>query len=73
MQAAIAALLLLALPDTATLLVAFSAGVVAALGQAAIPYYIGKSIDYASIDPDPAKFRHGAVMLVSFPSASGLG
>lgn len=64
-QATIAALLLLALPDTATLLVAFSAGVVAALGQAAIPYYIGKSIDFASIDPDPAKFRHGAVMLVS--------
>lgn len=40
-QATITALLMLAFPDFLILLVAFSAGVVAALGQAAIPYYIG--------------------------------
>ena len=56
---------MLAFPDFLILLVAFSAGVVAALGQAAIPYYIGRSIDFASIDPNPAEFKHGAVMLVS--------
>ena len=35
-------LLKLAVPDTLILLIAFSAGVVAALGQAAIPYFIGR-------------------------------
>ncbi len=41
-QATIAVLLKLAVPDTLILLIAFSAGVVAALGQAAIPYFIGR-------------------------------
>ena len=35
-------LLKLAVPDMLILLIAFSAGVVAALGQAAIPYFIGR-------------------------------
>ncbi len=43
-QATIAVLLKLAVPDTLILLIAFSAGVVAALGQAAIPYFIGRSV-----------------------------
>ena len=63
-QATITALLLLALPDVGILMVAFTGGVVAALGQAAIPFYIGRSIDYASIDPNPEKFKRGALMLV---------
>ena len=41
-QATIAVLLKLAVPDMLILLIAFSAGVVAALGQAAIPYFIGR-------------------------------
>ena len=41
-QATIAVLLKLAVPDWLILLIAFSAGVVAALGQAAIPYFIGR-------------------------------
>ena len=44
---------------------AFSAGVVAAIGQATIPFYIGKAIDFASLDPDVKQFQHGALMLVS--------
>ena len=63
-QTTITALLALAFPDTLILAVAFSAGVIAAVGQAAIPYFIGKSIDFASIDPSPTAFKHGAFMLV---------
>eukprot|EP00887_Chlorella_sp_A99_P006350 scaffold3.g6350.t1 len=47
-SATIAALLRLAAPDTPILLLAFTAGAVAALG---------KILDYASIDPDPHAFR----------------
>ena len=53
------------MPDTFILLVAFSAGVVAALGQAAIPYFIGRAIDFASIDPEADKFRTEVLMLVA--------
>lgn len=38
--------------DTPLLLVAFSAGVVAALGSALLPYLTGQIIDYAAIEPD---------------------
>lgn len=41
-----------------------SAGAVAALGQALIPYYTGRIIDYASIDPDVSQFEHTIVLLV---------
>jgi hypothetical protein len=37
---------------------------VAALGQALIPFYTGRIIDYASIDPDPAAFEHTIVLLI---------
>ncbi len=53
------------MPDTVILLVAFSGGVVAALGQAAIPYFIGRAIDFASIDPEADKFRTEVLMLVA--------
>ncbi len=45
-------LLRLSAPDTPLLLCGFSAGLVAALGAALIPYLTGQIIDYASIDPD---------------------
>ena len=56
-KATIGALLKLSLPDAPILIAAFSAGAVAALGLALIPYYTGKIIDYASIDPDRAAFK----------------
>ena len=40
------------------------AGALAALGQALIPFYTGRIIDYASIDPDTAQFEHTIVLLV---------
>lgn len=56
-SATIPELILLSAPDAHILLLAFTAGAAAALGQAAIPYYTGKIIDYASIDPDPHEFK----------------
>lgn len=55
--ATISELLRLSLPDGLILLLAFTAGAAAALGQALVPYFTGKIIDYASIDPNPAEFR----------------
>lgn len=49
-SATVCALLALAAADTHILVAAFSAGLVAALGQALIPYYTGKSIDAASVE-----------------------
>lgn len=56
-NATIGSLLRLSAPDTPLLLLAFSAGAAAALGQALIPYYTGRIIDYASIDPNPDSFK----------------
>lgn len=56
-SATIPELILLSGPDAHILMLAFTAGAVAALGQALIPYYTGKIIDYASIDPDPPAFK----------------
>ncbi|KAK9845905.1 hypothetical protein WJX81_005691 [Elliptochloris bilobata] len=50
--------------DLPLLLLAFSAGAVAALGQALIPFYTGRIIDYASIDPDVGQFEHTIVLLI---------
>ena len=41
-----------------------NAGALAALGQALIPFYTGRIIDYASIDPDTTQFEHTIVLLV---------
>ena len=46
------ALLCLAAHDTPILIAAFTAGAIAALGQALIPYFTGRIIDYASIEPN---------------------
>lgn len=45
-------LLRLSAVDTPLLLVAFSAGVVAALGSALLPFLTGKIINYAAIEQD---------------------
>eukprot|EP00889_Picochlorum_renovo_P008532 jgi/Picre1/35562/NNA_003023.t1 len=63
-HATILGLLGFAAPDTLLLTVAFLAGSLAALGQALIPYYTGKIIDYASIDPDRALFKYTIVKLL---------
>ncbi len=47
-----------------------NAGVVAALGQALIPFYTGRIIDYASIDPDVSQFEH--TFCAARPSFAGL-
>lgn len=41
-----------------------SAGTAAALGQALVPYYTGKIIDYASIEPDSYRFQQTTLKLV---------
>ena len=41
-----------------------NAGAVAALGLALIPFYTGRIIDYASIDPDVSQFKRTIVLLV---------
>ncbi len=51
-------LLSLAVPDLHLTFIALTAGCVAALGSALVPYYTGLVIDYASIDPD--RFGSGA-------------
>lgn len=63
------ALLRMAAPDTPLLAVAFTAGSVAALGQALIPYYTGRIIDYASIEPNPAAFRATTVRMLAVAAA----
>lgn len=57
-HATIMALLGFAAPDTALLSCGFVFGSLAALGMALIPYYTGKVIDYASIDPDKHLFTY---------------
>ena len=42
-----------------------SAGTAAALGQALVPYYTGKIIDYASIEPDSRRFQQTTLKLVA--------
>ena len=56
-HATIVGLLKLASPDSVLLTFAFIAGSLAALGQALIPYYTGRIIDYASIDQDREQFK----------------
>ncbi|GAB4821914.1 hypothetical protein N2152v2_008960 [Parachlorella kessleri] len=63
-NATIMALVKLSAPDTPILLLAFTAGAAAALGQALIPYYTGQIIDYASIDPNPRLFRETTLKLL---------
>ena len=41
-----------------------SAGTAAALGQALVPFYTGKIIDYASIEPDSRRFQQTTLKLV---------
>ncbi len=71
-KATIGALLKLSAPDYVILLLAFTAGAVAALGQALIPYYTGRIIDYASIDPDPAAFKKTTLRLLGVAFACSL-
>jgi len=70
-HATIAMLLGFAAPDWFLLTCAFMAGSLAALGQALIPYYTGRIIDYASIDPDRVQFKYTTVklLLVAFGCA----
>lgn len=63
-QATIWALMCLSAPDSPILFLAFSAGALAALGQALIPYYTGRIIDFASIDPNPDAFKQTTVKLL---------
>lgn len=51
-------------PDVHITSVAFAAGTLAALAQASVPYFTGKIVDAASIDPDPQAFRQYTVRLV---------
>ena len=70
-HATIAMLLGFAAPDWFLLICAFMAGSLAALGQALIPYYTGRIIDYASIDPDRLQFKHttAKLLMVAFGCA----
>ena len=68
-SATIGVLLGLSAPDGPLLLLAFAAGAVAALAQALIPFYTGRIIDYASIDPDPAAFRRTTLRLLGVAAA----
>ncbi|PSC71292.1 ATP-binding cassette sub-family B member 9 [Micractinium conductrix] len=63
-SATIPELIGLSAPDTHILMLAFTAGAAAALGQALIPYYTGKIIDYASIDPDPPAFKRTTLKML---------
>lgn len=63
-HATIRALLGFAAPDALLLTCGFIAGSLAALGQALIPYYTGKVIDYASIDPDEILFKKTLLKLL---------
>lgn len=63
-RATIGALLKLSAPDAPILLLAFTAGAAAALGQALVPYYTGRIIDYASIDPHRKKFERTTIKLL---------
>jgi len=65
-------LLRLSLPDVHIMMAAFSAGAVAALAAALIPYYSGLIIDYASIDPDRPKFVSTIIRLVVVAALCGL-
>ncbi|KAG2446750.1 hypothetical protein HYH02_008311 [Chlamydomonas schloesseri] len=58
-------LLRLSAVDTPLLLVAFSAGVVAALGSALLPFLTGKIINYAAIEQDRTKFGPTALRLLA--------
>ena len=42
----------------------YATGAAAALGQALVPYFTGKIIDYASIEPDRQMFQHTTLKLV---------
>lgn len=68
----IIALLRLAAVDTPILVFAFAAGIIAALGQALIPYFTGKIVDYASIDPNPSAFRITTLKLLGVAAACAL-
>eukprot|EP00890_Picochlorum_soloecismus_P002479 jgi/Picsp_1/3231/NSC_06071-R1_atp-binding cassette sub-family b member 9 len=63
-HATFAMLLGFAAPDWLLLTCAFVAGSLAALGQALIPYYTGRIIDYASIDPDRVQFKYTTIKLL---------
>ncbi|KAL3138200.1 hypothetical protein ABBQ38_005424 [Trebouxia sp. C0009 RCD-2024] len=58
------ALLSMSAVDTPLLMLAFAAGAAAALGQALVPYFTGKIIDYASIEPDRQMFQQTTLKLV---------
>jgi len=68
-HATIGSLLALSAPDTPLLLLAFSAGAAAALCQALIPYYAGRIVDFASIDPDRDAFTLTTRKLVGVAAA----
>ncbi|KAG7669825.1 hypothetical protein Ndes2437B_g06013 [Nannochloris sp. 'desiccata'] len=71
-KATIGALLKLSAPDYVILLLAFTSGAAAALGQALVPYYTGRIIDYASIDPDPSAFKKTTVKLLGVAFACAI-
>ncbi|GFR49523.1 hypothetical protein Agub_g11566, partial [Astrephomene gubernaculifera] len=59
------ALLRLAASEGGLLAVALSAGVVAALGAALLPYLTGQIIDFASIEPDRSQFSRTTLRLLA--------
>ncbi|KAL6776308.1 hypothetical protein ACKKBG_A20615 [Auxenochlorella protothecoides x Auxenochlorella symbiontica] len=65
----VSTLVRMASSDTPILALAFAAGAAAALGQALIPYYTGRIIDAASIDPDPAALRRFTLRLLGVAGA----
>jgi len=71
-KATIGALLKLAAPDYVIILLAFTSGAAAALGQALVPYYTGRIIDYASIDPDPSAFKKTTLKLLGVAFACAI-
>ena len=57
-------ILMLALPDAGFNLCAFTAGVVAAVATALVPFYTGEVIDHASIEPDQDQFETAIRMML---------
>ncbi|KAG2435284.1 hypothetical protein HXX76_007360 [Chlamydomonas incerta] len=65
-------LLRLSAVDGPLLMVAFSAGVVAALGSALLPYLTGQIIDFAAIEPDRSKFGTTTLHLLGVAALTGV-
>ncbi|GAX81286.1 hypothetical protein CEUSTIGMA_g8718.t1 [Chlamydomonas eustigma] len=71
-NATISELLLLSRPDAVFNCIALTAGCVAALCTALVPYYTGLVIDFASIEPDRSKFVSTCLILVLVAALGGI-